>query len=162
MSEIITVEVNLKPYVAKYLENNYGKPIDLSKSKTIRNIFRKYLIKPDYRRDVDITKRVKYENRQIVYIVISEDDFYRYGWELSVTDQMNFNSDMEFIIKQRLHDHLLVLQPQIKIITKRIDCIRSYFRFTEDDLSYEAIKKDFYRFRISNNLDKMSPKSIQL
>ena len=30
--------------------------------------------------------------------------------------------------------------------------IRETFDFTEDDMSYEAIKKDFYRFRIKNNI----------
>jgi len=156
----ITVEVFVKPYVAKYLENNYGSPVDLSLCTNIRKIFLQFLTNPSSEYDKRIDAKTDNGARKPVYIIISEYEFYNYGWELTLTNMLNFNGMIEEIIKTRMHDYMFILETIEKKITRRIQIFRDDLGFSEDDFTYDAIKKDFYRHRIKNFNCKRPQKTI--
>ncbi len=78
-------------------------------------------------------------------IIISKDDFYRYGWEISRTDQIAFGKEVEMLVKLLMRNIVgvnLALRGQINT---SILHFQEKYDYTEDVWAYETIKKDFYR-----------------
>ena len=83
------ITVPEKPYVKRFLENNYGNPVDFRNHPSENEMFKRMLKKPNYDNDH------KYKNElckrsHAVEIAISDRDFYRHGWELTKTDIVSF------------------------------------------------------------------------
>lgn len=140
-----------KPYVKRFLEVNYGNPdslssncsIDISKDKFLYSEFRQKLKKKSFRRDSMYPTFTKYS--ESVNIVISKDDFYRYGWELSVTDSVYLNKILENRCKIFMYT---IVGARVAIgmtLASSIDDFQEMFSFTEDIWQKESIYKDCQR-----------------
>lgn len=140
-----------KPYVKRFLEVSYGNldrldgncPIDISKDKLLYTEFQQKLKKKSFRRDAMYPTFTKYS--EIVDIVISQDDFYRYGWELSVTDSVYLNQVLENRCKVLMYT---IVGARVAIgmtLTSSIDDFQEMFSFTEDIWQRESIYKDCQR-----------------
>ena len=161
MKSDFTVQIHCKPYVKRFLEINFGDPVILSSNPHLHRFFRNCLKKPSKR----------YENRyqappsihsECVEIKIQEDDFYRYGWCLSKTDQVKFGKEIEGLAKVLMRNMVglqLALKGQINI---SIHHFQNHFEFPEDIWSYETIKKDFYRNGYVNRIDFENEISMKL
>lgn len=139
-----TVSVPVKSYVKRFLEINYGLPVDFTQSAECNKFFQNLLRKPD----VSLDK--KYPDNICTYtetieIVISEHDFYRYGWELTKTNTVAFGKRYEDRAKMMMRSIVGVNVGLGLPINKSINGFQSRFNFNEDVWSYETIKKDFYR-----------------
>ena len=97
MRSDFTIGLFLKPYVYKYLVNNFGDPVNLYDSNNeLKNYFINFLKKPSTRYEKRLTLSPQtHETR----FVISNSDFYRYGWEVTKTDMIKFNNKVEALVK---------------------------------------------------------------
>ena len=90
-----TCKVPVKSYIKSYLENNCGYPADLSGLPEIHDFFLSSLRRPRFHRD----NQSKCNYTDSIEIIISEDVFNRFGWQLSKTDTVRFNQRCEAFIK---------------------------------------------------------------
>lgn len=139
-----TVSIPVKPYVKRFLEINYGMPVDFNHSPMCHKFFQGLLRKPN------TTDDKKYPDSictytEVVEVVISEHDFYRYGWELTKTNIVAFGRYYEDKAKMMMRTVVGVNHGLGIPINKSIERFQERFRFDEDVWRYEAIKKDFYR-----------------
>ncbi|MFZ4401473.1 MAG: hypothetical protein ACOYO1_15665 [Bacteroidales bacterium] len=139
-----TVTLPVKPYVKRFLEINYGDPVDLTTDKKLYNYFRRCLIKPC--NTYDKTRCIKYSMfyTENVNIIISEDDFYRFGWELSKTDIVGFGREIESNAKFFMKNIVSFYSSHMEL-SKAIKLFQFKFGFTEDIWQYDSIVKDFQR-----------------
>ncbi len=143
-SQKITVSVPVKSYVKRFLEINYGSPVDFSDDPVCHKFFQQLLRKPNYSRDKQYPETlVNYS--ETVDVLISEHDFYRYGWELSKTNTIAFGRFFEDKCKMMMRTIVGITHGLGIPINKSIERFQDRFRFDEDVWRYEAIKKDFYR-----------------
>jgi len=150
MKYIVTVPV--KPYVKRFLENNYGNPIDFRKHPRENEFFRRMLRKPDYNNEHKYKNEL---NKHVltVEIRISDHDFYRHGWELSKTDIVSFGKYFEKNAKWLMHT---VVSTYVSFGTPIYIAIANFqtrFQMEEEFWPYDSIKKDFFRLRDTHEID---------
>lgn len=141
MAETYSIDVIVKPYVRRYLINNCGNPVDLSRLPRFQFLFRRLLRKPLFR----FESLKMPSNSSYVRILISNDTFYRYGWEMTLTNMMTFNSEIEREIKFIMRTHITYRTAMGYSVAKCIRDFQRWFDMPEDVWSYEAIKKDLFR-----------------
>lgn len=141
-----------KRYVKAYLVRNFSASdrkwpdgVNLSSSKELFAALKERLRKPSYRYDKRMTVNSKYSDR--VPLEITEDMFYRYGWELSPTDINDFNQMLEARIKSEMMSYMEISL----LFTQNIKrSIRGFYRksgFKEAEWPEESIRRYFYRHR---------------
>lgn len=138
------VTVPVKPYVRKFLEINYGTPVNVLSDPTTHKFVRDLLKKPNSRFDSKYPDSICTYTTE-VEVVISEDDFYRYGFELTKTDVVAFGKHFEDRAKVMMRSLVGVYSGIGLPIKDAILKFQERFSFDEEDWSYETIKKDFYR-----------------
>jgi len=141
--QMTIVEVPVKPYVKAYLEKNYGNPVNLSSVRGLNNFFKLLLEKNYFRNDKQINLN---GYTSTVNIVITRDVFYRHGWYLSKTSIVSFNGMVEALIKNRIRDmvYINVIHGGNKI-ARSIRLALKELSIDEDELSFDAVKKDIQR-----------------
>lgn len=157
-----------KPYVKRFLELNYGSPVDFTKEKSLYPDFRNKL-----KRQVGSTRYDKrYERLKLcrytecAEIKITRDDFYRHGWEMNLTDIVDFNRQIEARTKLFMY---VIISGRMAIGTSLTDSINYFqtnYNFPEEVWPSESINKDCQRnlkiskneilINISKQIDKLS------
>ena len=141
---MFTLLLPTKPYVHQFLSQNYGNPADISADLRLQNLLRRYLRKPSRRRHVPYAKlklsKYSCESR----IVITSDDFYRYGWELTRKDSIAFNRELENRAKFFMRN-MVSLYSSFMNLKDAILLFQENFNYPEDTWSYDSIRKDFDR-----------------
>lgn len=148
----ITVDLPTKSYVDHFIKMNFGIPADFAKDAQLNEEFRRCLIKPSNRYGTRYTMENFAWHTSTTQIQISEDDFYRYGWEITKTDIISFNKIIERRCKfmaRNLITGYSMLMPEKEAILK----FQENFGFTEDIWSFESIKKDYYRNCMENKVN---------
>ncbi len=140
-----SVSIHVKPYVKKYLENRFGDPVDLSGDKHINKYFLNLLDKNSYRFDKRIFVFGKNAYKEEVTILISEDAFERFGFDLSKTSIIDFNNFIEEYIKTQSRLFVGVCSGLGVKVAVAIRNFQNIFQFEEDDFAFETIKKDIQR-----------------
>lgn len=144
------VWIHVKPYVKKYLLMNFKvcdpdwpELVNLSSDRELSALVRSRLEKPSHRRDKDEQGNSK--RSQMLAIEITEDDFYRYGWSLSATDESRFNKAVAI----RCNTMMLVLLNGFYMFTGNLqDSIRRFYSITgysDDDWPMDSIRKIWLR-----------------
>jgi hypothetical protein len=146
------VLVPVKPYVKRFVENNYGCPADFHGHPRENEMFRRMLKKPCYDKDqmysIDLEKQsVKLE------VVLSDRDFFRSGWEMSKTDIIAFGKYFErnakWLMRSVVSTYISFGMQEYNAIMK----FQSRFHMEEEYWPFDSIKKDFYRFKSINDID---------
>lgn len=144
----MAVWVPCKGYVKRWLLANYNSPddnwaelVNLSPNRELAEDFRRRLIRGEARRDNSV--RGRYTTQ--VAIEISMDTFNRYGWMLSPTETLHFNSRLERDVKQVLHTYSAMLSMTGLSIAERIKRFRKATGITEDDWDTDSIRKELQR-----------------
>ena len=160
MSEQYTITIPVKSYNKRFLILNYGEPANLTKNPRLNNFFRRCLKKPSLTYDNTHYKEIsKRHYSEKIEILITESDFYRHGWELSRTDTIAFNREIEEITKFFMRNTIALyenLMPQKDAIIR----FQNQFGFHEDVWTYEAIKKDYFRNCVPHRV-KILPEIIK-
>lgn len=141
----------VKPYVKRFLELNFGYEdvngdilVQLKADKKLYNHFRRCLKKPCFRYDKARCSEISNYYNETVEIVITEDDFYRYGWELSKTDIVAFGKEIESNVKFFMKNMVSFYSSHMDL-AKAIKLFQDKYGFTEDIWQYDSIIKDFQR-----------------
>jgi hypothetical protein len=142
----------VKPYVKQFLILNYSNPINLKKDKKLNNFFRACLTKPCYRYDKLRYAEISEYYSETVDITISDDDFYRYGWELSKTDTVRFGREIESNVKFFMK-HIISFYTTHMELSKSVKKFQEKYGFTEDIWQYDSIIKDFQRNALKMKID---------
>lgn len=144
----MAVWVPCKGYVKRWLLANYNSPddnwaelVNLSPNRELAEDFRRRLIRGEARRDNSV--RGRYTTQ--VAIEISMDTFNRYGWMLSPTETLHFNSRLERDVKQVLHTYSAMLSVTGMSIADRIKRFRKATGITENDWDTDSIRKELQR-----------------
>jgi len=143
------VKILCKPYVRRFIEINYGDPADITKDKMVYQFFCSRLKKKTFRYEKKYKKLDKYTDE--IAIKISRDDFYRYGWEISMTDNVAFNRIMEYKVKEMLYKIVGIYTSIGFPLSESIDRFQEQYGFHEDVWPKESIRKDCCR---NLNIDK--------
>ena len=147
------VKIPCKPYVKRFLEINFGDPehlnsrkaVDISKDKALYAEFRSKLEKKSYRHELLFNTYAFKRYSDEIDIKISQDDFYRYGWELSKTDIVYLNQVFEGRAKILMYT---IVGARVALgisLTDSIDYFQDKFLFPEDIWPKESIYKDCQR-----------------
>ncbi len=136
-----TIKIPCKKYVKAYLENNCGCPADLKHLPDLREELRRCLSrKPEH---IECKNVADYEDT--VTVVISDDMFYRYGWEMNKENILDFNRKVESKVKFLMRQYVSLNYSLGVPVT---DCIRNFqneYGISEMHWPYQSIRKDFYR-----------------
>ena len=90
-------------------------------------------------------KRIIQDESNETSLVISKDDFYRYGWEMSKSNMLKFNSAVEDEIKFICRLWIMNDKSHGVQLKKSIEDFQKQFGFSEEEFGYETIKKDYLR-----------------
>lgn len=150
--EKFLVKIPCKSYVKRFIEINFGSPADLSKDKSLYNIFRSKLEKKSFRNESIFNTYAFSRYSEEISIKISRDDFYRLGWELSKTDIVSFNQILEGRAKMLMYTIVGALTSMGMPRTDSIDYFQEKYMFTEDIWPKDSIDRDCKRnLEISKN-----------
>jgi len=150
MKFIVTVPV--KPYIKRYLENNYGSPVDFRNHPRENELFKRMLKKPCNEAN-HMYKNELLRQTAEVEITISDRDFYRHGWELSKTDIVSFGKHFEKNVKLLMRTVVSTYVCHGMAVDKSIAKFQTQYKMEEEYWSFDSIKKDFYRFRDNNDIE---------
>jgi hypothetical protein len=143
------LELPVKPYVKQYIILNYGNPANFSSNKFINERFRKCLIKPSRRYNTYYEKQSFCKYAESIKIILTQDDFYRYGWELSPSDIISFGKLIEhhakFLACNMISFYMTYMNEKDAIL-----CFQNNFGFNEDIWQYQSLKKIYDRFAVAN------------
>jgi len=153
MAPKFVVIIPVKPYVKRFVELNYGLPADFSKHPEIQRQVLRCLKKPRTRKDLQYDKQQLCTYTETMEIVISQDYFYRYGWEFSKTDTVTFGKIFETSIKCKMHNVVSIYRGVGLTIKESIQKFQEHYKMEEEYWSYESIKKEYYRRRPENDID---------
>lgn len=138
------IQIPVKPYVRRYLEINFDYPINFSKDSVSHKFVQALLTKPNNYQDKKYPDQIC-TYTELVEVVISQHDFYKYGWELTKTDTVAFGRFFEDRAKTLMRSVVGVYHGIGLPIKTSIVKFQDRFGFDEDTWSYQTIKKDFYR-----------------
>ncbi len=147
-----TLQIQVKPYVKKFIENNYGAPADFTNFPAESAHLFKLLRKPSYRRNSIITESMNTYS-EILEILISEDTFYRYGWELTKTNTIVFGKHYENQLKFFMRTYIAIYTGLGLPLFLSIHKFQQAFDLPEDYWKYDSIKKDFYRNKFKHDIN---------
>ncbi|GAB6122300.1 hypothetical protein [Dysgonomonas termitidis] len=142
-----------KSYVSRFLELKFGEPdssdlppsVDLSSDKGLYEEFRERLSKRSYRHEKKYDKYLFKRYSDEINIRISQDDFYRYGWELSKTDIVRLNCILEGRAKILMYSFVGMHRATGTSLSESIDLFQEKFMFPEDVWPKESIYKSCQR-----------------
>ena len=146
----MVVEISCKPYVGAYLRKHFKtvmddgrRAVDLSEVRFVSDFFLNLLSRASARYDKRTTLQ-GYTDSVMIYI--SPDEFRRYGFELTKTAQLRFNSFMEDYIKDKCRIYVGIHhRNRGMMVSKAIRRFQEEFSFTEDEFPYATIVKDIQR-----------------
>ena len=152
MPEKFVVTIPVKPYVKRFLTINYGDPADFTTDPEINRFFLNLLRRPCTYRDKQYSDQI-FSYTEKIEVLISQHDFYRFGWELTRTDIVAFGKRFEDKAKCLMRSFVgvyvaLGIPPYISI-----NKFQQRFQFDENSWQFETIKKDFYRNGMKDPLD---------
>lgn len=88
----------------------------------------------------------KYESFMPVSICISEFDFYHYGWEVSISQELRFSRLVRNLVTDECLRNAAMLRARYNIpLSQAINTYIVDNRFTDDDLNTESLRKTYQR-----------------
>lgn len=142
-SKEFTIKIPVKPYVKRFLELNFGDPVYFHIDKEDYNELRRCLNKS--RRWDNKYSKFLCTYRETVTVLLSEDDFYRFGWDMTATNVVRFNSRFEKNAKTLMRSMVGIYNALGLPMNVSITKFQDKFYFDENCWHYETIRKDFQR-----------------
>ena len=149
--ERFVVWVHVKPYVKKYLLQNFRvedtdwpELVNVSRDRELGIFVNSRLEKPCHRRDKQ-SNSANSKRTALLAVEITEDNFYRNGWSLSPSDECAFDKAVSI----RCDTMLMVLLSGFYMFTGNLmESIRRFYDitgFTDNDWPIDSIRKKWQR-----------------
>ena len=139
--EKFLIKLPCKPYTRRWMELTFGDPAELSKDRMLYDIFRSKLRKKSFHYDYTKYNSLK-KYTACIDIKITQDLFYRCGWELSRTDVVAFNKHIEQKTKLFMY-HLVGLHKfSGHSLSESIDWFQATYGFPESIWQKDSIYRD--------------------
>jgi len=145
------VTIPVKPYVKRYLENNYGSPVNFEEHPLEKTFFRNIFKNPRTRWDNKYPEELK-KHKEFVEVLISKDDFMRHGFKLTKTRVIEFNRRFELEIKKKVRGYVQ-LKKGFSSLKESILDFQKLYNIDDDSWDYESIKKDITRHAVKPEID---------
>lgn len=156
------VTVHVAPFVKKYLLTNFGvydemwpDLVNISSDRQLSGVFRSMLVKKHYEFDRRIEAQANRFRSERINIEISKSDFYKYGWAISLTDEIRFSS----VLEARCKTMLITYLSSAYLVTPCLaSCIRQFyhlFGFDDETWPIDSIRKIWLR---DKTIDKQALK----
>jgi hypothetical protein len=143
------VIIPCKPYVKAYLLANFNRPdedwpeiVNFADDKMLHDYFLSLLKRGEERYDSRL-KGTRYTAQ--VSIEITYDQFQRYGWMLTLTDTVKFNTFLERRVKQMLYFFVGTLHVTGLPLMECVRRFRTATKISEWDWDTDSIRKDLQR-----------------
>jgi len=149
---IFYVPISVKPYVKRFIENNYGDPVDFRRFPREFEMFKRMLKKPCKRFEKHYKEKLS-DRYAVIDVIITDNDFYRYGWQISNTDNVSFGKYFERNAKYVMRTFVGLYVSFGTPIDKAIEMFQEKFNIPEECWAFETIKKDFYRVRLNHDFN---------
>lgn len=157
MKRYIRIEIPVKPYIKAYMIAQLGEMIKLSPGQhAITNKIYDLLERSQNWERID--SKCNYGEKVTIYLTY--DTFRRKGHNLNATNVKNFNRFVEKLAKWHFYtvmDSLMAILPSFEgnlpEARKRIGIDLEYW-------SDDSMKKDYYRYRLKNNLPLLYDKTF--
>jgi hypothetical protein len=153
MKQKFTVTIPCKKYIKAYLENNCGSPVNLKHLPDLQEILRNNLQRMP---DPEVKTLLDYSDK--VAIIIPEDMFFRYGFELPMQAIVTLNKEAEAKIKFAMRTYITLNYSLGLPVTECIKNFQDDFGISEVYWPYQSIRKDFYRHGVKKikSIDQVS------
>lgn len=143
------VWIQCKGYTKKYLLSNFNSAdddwpeiVNLASDKVLHRSFINHLTRSNHQRD----KRISNKRYPVtVPIEINKNIFNRYGWELTDTEQVEFNAEVEQRVKLILHTYVSMMSITGMSIKECIRRFRLATGINEFDWDEDSIRKEISR-----------------
>ena len=138
------VKLPCTPLVEHFLKTQYGTPCRLKGRSGVAKLFYRLLERPSNKKS---SMYSGYKNS--IDVFITENDFERFGCELTRGDIMEFNNMVTDHIYELMSMSIVTQEENIKerTIKESIFWWCDYFDFPQEVLSFDAAKKAYYRYR---------------
>lgn len=147
-----SIMIPCKPYVRRFLIQNFGDPVNLySFQNQYIYLFRSFLAKPCKRRDKKLT--FKSTLTDSVEFMISDTDFYHFGWEISITDMSTLNSTFEQAAKLFMRTCISIDTSISGSQAQSIRRFQDFYEYPDSIWPFDSIKKDLDRNSPANKID---------
>ena len=163
-----SIMIPCKSYVKRYMIQNFGDPINLY---SVRNpytlLFRRCLENPcrrnearmlgnKLRKQAEQTVTLTTANTpysEVMEFMISDYDFYHFGWEMTLTDFSILHSTMEHAAKAFMRTCISVDYSISGCLAQSIRRFQNLYEYPDHIWSFDAIKKDLDRNIIPSKID---------
>ncbi|MCX6225213.1 MAG: hypothetical protein NTV01_10790 [Bacteroidia bacterium] len=139
-----SIVIPCKPYVGRFMIQNFGDPVNLySVNNAYLLMFKRCLEKPWKRRESKLSTQPRLTCT--VEIMISDCDFYRFGWELSLTDMAYLHTAFEKAVKLFMRTCVAI---DISMSGSQAQSIRRFqtqYEYPDEIWPFQSIKKDLDR-----------------
>lgn len=166
--EHFVVWIWVAPFVRQYLLANFGvadeewpELVNVSSDTMLNSVFRYRLTKSSHRRDRQIEGRGTMRYRTChVAIEIGRDDFYRYGWSLSLTDESYLATMLENRCRAMLIGYLQAAYLVKPVLSECIEDFYRLFGYDEETWPRDSIRKLWGRRSSVKDNDRQLEKKI--
>ncbi len=149
MKGYIPIEIPTKKYIRAFILAQLGEKPYMSTDHVIGCKFFDVLQRSTNERKLQFAS--KHYNAKIrVYITLHT--FRQQGANLNETNVKSFNRFVQGLIKDRVRFLLDVYVPDSKSFERALVRVREVMKIDDEDWDSESIKKDYYRYRLKNDL----------
>jgi hypothetical protein len=141
------ITIPVKPYVKRFLDLNYGDPVYFHQDRDEYRVLRECL-KNSRRYDSRYQEELKSYSLEAV-LVISERDFYHFGWEMTKTNIVYLGTYIEMKAKTLMRSMIGIYHGLGLPISSSIHKFQDRFFYDDDVWPYQSIKKDYYRHGVN-------------
>jgi len=146
MAKYFIVFVPVKPYVKRFIETHFGLPANFIPHSNEYNLVQRCLCDPRIKYDGKLeTKMGTYTEK--IEILVSQDIFYRFGWEFTRTDTVYFGKYFERQLKFYMVNYISIYIGLGLSIKEAIKQFQDFYDMEEQYWSFESISKYYYRHK---------------
>lgn len=155
------LRITVEPHVGVYLRFHFGERMSLS-DKNIVSLTLLPLLMPFDKLDPFQLKNQRKESLGDFYeVYISDNILKKYGGHLTNESIIGFNESIDLLIKQEMYRWCQHPNAHHKEVDYNIKRFINYYEFAEDDLTFDNLKRWYYRERqrIAKRKEKSPEKS---
>lgn len=159
MSQSCLIRISVRPYVKKFLVRNYSEPFFATDRGFAPGFILNALEKPVKVDPANILKREKIEYGEFIHVGIGVGTARKKGQIISSENVRIFNEVVRDAMYEQLFQFVTMLCQSGCQVDASIRSFLAMYNFTEDDLSFENAKRQFYKLRKRKSAQQMLDQS---